>query len=72
MQFQELFRDVQMEGIFHDGKTFADVQYNESADAILADYRIRKDNPDFDLKAFVQRHFSLPAERATVGPAGRD
>ena len=71
VQLGELFRDVQMKGIFHDSKTFSDLQYDESADAILDDYRAHKNDPGFDLKAFVQRHFSLPAERPTVDPAQR-
>ncbi len=71
VQLGELFRDVQMKGIFHDSKTFADVEYHASADAILADYRAHKNDPDFDLKAFLQRHFSLPTERPTVAPAER-
>jgi alpha,alpha-trehalase len=72
VQLGELFRDVQMNGIFPDSKTFADLQYEASADAILADYRAHKDDPGFDLSAFVQRHFSLPAEeRSTVDPAER-
>lgn len=69
VQFGELFHDVQMKGIFHDSKTFADLQYNEPADAILADYRAHKNDPGFDLKAFVERYFSLPPERPTVSPA---
>jgi alpha,alpha-trehalase len=71
VQFGELFRDVQMKGIFHDSKTFADLQYDEPADAILADYRAHKNDPGFDLKAFVHRYFSLPPERSTVNPAER-
>ena len=53
VQLGELFRDVQMKGIFHDSKTFSDLQYDESADAILDDYRAHKNDPGFDLKAFV-------------------
>src|SRR6516225_6407292 len=72
VQLGELFRDVQMNGIFPDSKTFADLQYDASADAILADYRAHKDDPGFDLRAFVQSHFSPPAEeRSTVDPAER-
>jgi alpha,alpha-trehalase len=71
VQLGELFRDVQMKEIFHDSKTFAELQYNEPADAILADYRAHKNDPGFDLKSFVQRHSSPPAERPTVDPAER-
>jgi alpha,alpha-trehalase len=71
VQLGELFRDVQMKGIFQDSKTFADLQYSESTGAILRDYRAHKNDPGFDLKAFVRRHFSLPPERPTVDRAAR-
>ena len=69
VQFGELFREVQMKGIFHDSKTFADMHYDESAEEILVDYHKHKNEPEFDLKAFVQRHFTVPNERPTVAPA---
>ena len=71
VQLGELFHDVQMKEIFHDSKTFTDLKYDETADAILAEYRAHKDDPGFDLKAFVQRHFSMPAEGQTVHLAER-
>jgi neutral trehalase len=68
-QLGELFRNVQLKEIFPDSKTFADLQFDESPSAILADYEARKVEPGFDLGAFVHRHFSLPAEGPTVQPA---
>jgi alpha,alpha-trehalase len=68
-QLGGLFRDVQLSGIFADGKTFADLQYQEAPRTILADYQAHKNDPDFDLKQFVQRHFSIPPEGPTVPPA---
>jgi len=68
-QLGELFRNVQLKGIFPDSKTFADLQFNESPNAILADYEARKVDPGFDLRAFVHQHFSLPTEGPTVHPA---
>ncbi|MGB8631202.1 MAG: trehalase family glycosidase, partial [Xanthobacteraceae bacterium] len=68
-QLDELFRNVQLKGIFPDSKTFADLHFDESPNAILADYEARKVETGFDLGAFVHRHFSLPAEGPTVQPA---
>src|SRR5215475_15912049 len=68
-QFGELFRNVQLKGIFPDSKTFADSYFDESPKAILADYEARKVNSGFDLGAFVHQHFSLPPEGPTVHPA---
>ena len=68
-QLGELFRDVQLKGIFADSKTFADLHYDESPNTIRADYQARKVKSDFDLGTFVHRHFSLPAEGPTVHPA---
>src|SRR5215831_16253317 len=68
-QFGQLFRDVQLKGIFADGKTFADLQYQEPPRSILAEYQTRKDDADFDLEEFVHRHFSTPSERPTVPSA---
>jgi hypothetical protein len=68
-QLGELFRNVQLKEIFPDSKTFADLQFDESPSAILADYEARKVEPGFDLGVFVHRHFPLPAERPTVQPA---
>lgn len=71
-QLRELFRDVQLQGIFPDSKTFADLHFDESPNAILADYEARKVEPGFDLRAFVHQHFSLPKEGPTVHPASPD
>jgi alpha,alpha-trehalase len=60
-QLDELFRNVQLKGVFPDSKTFADLHFDESPNSILADYGARKVETGFDLGAFVYRHFSLPA-----------
>jgi alpha,alpha-trehalase len=65
-QLGQLFRDVQLEKIFADGKTFADLQYEESPRTILAAYQAHKDDAGFDLRKFVDRHFSTPGEGPTV------
>jgi alpha,alpha-trehalase len=51
-------------------RAFRDLLRGAAAfDAILADYRAHKNDAAFDLAAFVQRHFRVPAERPTVAPA---
>ena len=40
-----------------------------NCEEILVDYHKHKNEPEFDLKAFVQRHFTVPNERPTVAPA---
>jgi alpha,alpha-trehalase len=65
-QFGELFRNVQLKRIFPDSKTFADLHFDASPNAILSDYEARKVESGFDLGAFVRQHFSLPPEGPTV------
>jgi alpha,alpha-trehalase len=48
------------------------LQYWESPRTILAEYQAHKDNANFDLKEFVQRHFSIPGEGPTVPPAAEN
>jgi alpha,alpha-trehalase len=68
-QFGELFRNVQLKRIFPDSKTFADLHFDESPNAILSDYEARRVESGFDLGAVVHQHFSLPPEGPTVPPA---
>ena len=68
-QLGELFRNVQLRGIFPDSKTFADLHFDDSPNTILADYEAHKVESGFDLGAFVRQHFSLPTEGPTVHPA---
>jgi alpha,alpha-trehalase len=65
----DLFEEVQRKGVFQDSKTFADLVSDEAPSTILADYQARKDDPSFDLGAFVHRHFSMPTEGPTVHPS---
>ena len=62
----ELFTAVQSQRLFKDSKTFADLHSDESPVAILKEYKSRKDQAGFDLRAFVHQHFSLPPEGPTV------
>jgi len=68
-QLGELFRNVQLKGIFPDSKTFADLHFDGSPNTILAEFDARKVESGFDLGAFILQHFSLPTEGPTVHPA---
>jgi alpha,alpha-trehalase len=56
-RYQELFEAVQSGRIFPDSKTFVDCVPKLEPQEILARYRARKDDPGFDLAAFVDTHF---------------
>lgn len=60
--YGELFRDVQLNRIFPDGKTFVDCVPKRDPEAILKDYRAVKNNPNvrFSLKLFVEENFIIP------------
>lgn len=60
LDIPELFARAQMEMIFPDSKTFVDAVPNKKPVDIMALYNSEKDKPDFDLKAFVEAHFTLP------------
>lgn len=53
----ELFQDVQMHRIYPDGMTFVDLVPQEKLRSIVRAYEKQRQNPDFDLARFVQRHF---------------
>jgi alpha,alpha-trehalase len=56
----QLFKDVQLNNVLSDGKTFPDCLPKQDLATILATYNQAKDAPDFDLKTFVLAHFDLP------------
>ncbi|MBC7886600.1 MAG: alpha,alpha-trehalase TreA [Ferruginibacter sp.] len=58
--FGQLFRDVQLQKIFPDGKTFVDCIPKRKVKDIMYDYGIKK-GPGMDLKKFVTDNFELPA-----------
>jgi alpha,alpha-trehalase len=66
VEFGELYRDVEMAGLFSDQKTFADAIPHEPPFQIVADYERQKQLPNFDLKAFVALHFATPREHFEV------
>ena len=61
----ELFRNVQLSGMFADSKTFVDMERDRPFPELEALYLEQREAPDFDLKAFVEAHFRpLPAYHA--------
>lgn len=53
----ELFTDVQNNRIYSDGKMFADLVPRRRVKQIQQEYLLEKQDPDFDLRDFVSRHF---------------
>lgn len=56
----ELFRDVQMQQVFPDGKTFVDCRPREPLPNLEALYLAQKNREGFSLTAFVEEHFIIP------------
>jgi len=59
-QYPGLFEAVQLNSIYPDNKTFVDAIPKKSPAAIMQDYQAQKDKPDFNLKSFVENHFTAP------------
>lgn len=53
----ELFSDVQKQQIYGDGKTFVDLVPRGRMKQIQQEYRLEKQDPNFNLSEFVSRHF---------------
>lgn len=64
--FPQLFAAVQMAQLFPDQKTFADAVPRGDPAPIESGYLSQRGTPGFDLRAFVDRHFALPADAATT------
>lgn len=58
--YGELFKRVQMEKVFADGKTFVDMIPKQSPQVIMNLYAQQKNSKDFSLKSFVETNFDLP------------
>ncbi|WP_336035817.1 trehalase family glycosidase [Halobacterium yunchengense] len=56
----ELFRSVQERGLFEDCKHFVDAEPRVPAARLRERYLAARDDPGFDLAAFVERNFRLP------------
>ncbi|MCW3090224.1 MAG: treF [Ferruginibacter sp.] len=57
--YGQLFKDVQLQGIFTDSKTFVDCTPKRKVRDIMYDYGMMK-GPGFNLKKFVSDNFELP------------
>jgi alpha,alpha-trehalase len=53
----ELFSEVQKRQVYGDGKTFVDLIPRRRMKHIQQEYLLLKDDPNFDLRDFVSRHF---------------
>jgi alpha,alpha-trehalase len=53
----QLFADVQNRRVYGDGKTFVDLIPRRRMKQIQQEYLLLKDDPNFDLRDFVSRHF---------------
>jgi len=53
----ELFADVQNRRVYSDGKTFVDLIPRRRMKQIQQEYQLTKNDPQFDLRDFVSRHF---------------
>jgi alpha,alpha-trehalase len=60
MLYSPLYEAVQSSGIFSDSKFFPDCVAKTDPDAISLAYEKAKNEPGFDLRAFVARHFEFP------------
>jgi alpha,alpha-trehalase len=60
-----LFERVQLERVYEDGKTFVDAVPRTAPEAVLGEYARARDDPGFDLRAFVTAHFDAPSEHAS-------
>lgn len=72
-RYGELFVEVQMNQVFHDGKTFVDCVPKYPTDEILDKYKAASEMSDFNLKEFVLENFELPKQYASgfVSDTGR-
>ena len=60
-----LFHDVQLSGLFADSKTFPDCVPKQDPAVLSALYEQARQQPGFNLKAFVYEHFTLPEQVAS-------
>lgn len=58
--YAELFEAVQTGRVFADSKTFADAIARRTPERILEAYRNARQQPGFELAAFIAEHFDLP------------
>lgn len=70
IEYRALYRDVELQRIFPDSKTFPDLAPDAPPSVIVSEYAASKDQPGFDLAGFVARHFTGPTPPGpSVSPA---
>lgn len=60
-----LFKAVQMQSVYPDGKTFVDCTPKIPPKEIVPKYEAEKNDPSFNLKKFVLQYFNLPEEHTS-------
>ncbi len=70
--YAELFEAVQLQGIFPDSKYFVDLVPVRDPAFILRDYRHERPQSREQLRAFVERNFSLPPSTVTSFESRKD
>jgi alpha,alpha-trehalase len=65
-----LYEVIQKSGIFADSKFFVDCSPKTSPMSILADFEKAQLTSDFDLKKFIEKHFSFPETSQIVYETG--
>lgn len=68
-QFGRLFTDVQLSGLFGDGKVFVDAVPLQSPEYIRTLYEAQRIAAGPELQQFVQQHFALPQAAGADDPA---
>ncbi len=70
LEYGELYRDVELAGIFPDGKTFPDLVPGAAPSDVTAAYLAARGTPGFSLPGFVAGQFTGPTPAGpTVSPA---
>ncbi len=63
--YGDLFKQVQLQKVFSDGKTFVDMVPKAAPEVIINAYTTQKSKADFNLKTFVNSYFYLPSTPQT-------
>jgi len=61
--YGELFKEVALQRVFPDGKTFVDCVSDSSPAELLQLYEEQRLEEDFNLREFIKRHFYLPQHK---------
>lgn len=64
--FEDLFKDVQLQKVYRDGKTFVDLVPKSKASSIKKQYLLEKQSPNFDLQEFMGRNFYTDQKQSVV------